>query len=301
MEIAKVSPANNVFTLPTQEQKDRAARWFMELRNLICAELELIEKEYAEQTNATGPLPTFQFKNWSRNTPDNLPGGGGTMGLIKGRVFEKGGVNISTTFGHFSPEFRTQIPGASDTGVFWATGISLVMHPANPNVPPVHMNTRHIITTRGWFGGGADLNPILPVEADTKAFHARLKEACDKHSPDYYEKYSAWCDEYFFNKHRGEPRGVGGIFYDYHDTGDWDADFAFTQDVGKAFLDIYPKLVRKHMVDTFTEQDKLTQSIKRGRYAEFNLVYDRGTKFGLMTGGNTEAILMSLPPEAKWV
>lgn len=301
MKSAQIAPQPDGFTQPTQEQKERAAIWFKELRDKICAELELIEQEYAQQHKLTGPLPTFQKKSWDRATPDNLPGGGGVMGMIKGNVIQKGGVNISTTYGHFSPEFRTQIPGAAETGAFWASGISLVIHPSNPNVPPVHMNTRHIVTSRGWFGGGADLNPILPVDADTAAFHARLKAACDAHSPDYYAKYKAWCDEYFFNKHRAEPRGVGGIFYDYHDTGNWDNDFAFTRDVGLAFLDIYPKLVRAHMNDTFTEADKLTQSVKRGRYVEFNLVYDRGTKFGLMTGGNTEAILMSLPPEAKWV
>ena len=223
------------------------------------------------------------------------------MSMIKGNVFEKGGVNISTTFGEFSPEFRKQIPGAAETGSFWASGISLVIHPRNPHVPPVHMNTRQIVTTRGWFGGACDLNPVLPNDADTKAFHARLKQTCDAYAPDYYEKYAAWCDEYFFNKHRNEPRGVGGIFYDYHDTGNWDDDFAFTQDIGRAFLDIYPKIVRQHMHDPFTDADKHAQSIKRGRYVEFNLVYDRGTKFGLMTGGNIEAILMSMPPEAKWV
>jgi coproporphyrinogen III oxidase len=307
METASVKSNNTVYTIPTQAQKERATQWFKELRDKICAQLEAIETEYSAAAGAPDvhsshvPPPKFQKKLWDRATSDNLPGGGGMMSMIKGRVIEKGGVNISTTYGHFSPEFRTQIPGAAENGVFWASGISLVIHPVNPHVPPVHMNTRHIVTSRGWFGGGADLNPILAVEDDTRAFHARLKQACDSYSPDFYEKYSAWCDEYFFIKHRNESRGVGGIFYDYHDTGSWENDFAFTRDVGLAFLDIYPKLVRKHMFDSFTEHDKLQQSIKRGRYAEFNLVYDRGTKFGLMTGGNTEAILMSLPPEAKWV
>ncbi|MDX1923095.1 MAG: oxygen-dependent coproporphyrinogen oxidase [Alphaproteobacteria bacterium] len=313
METSRIQPITAaVHTFPTQEQKERAAAWFKELRDRICAELEKIEAEYASSARAVVPSPDgtermaneparFIKKSWERETPDNLPGGGGVMGQLRGRVFEKGGVNISTTYGHFSPEFRKQIPGAAETGAFWASGISLVLHPTNPHVPPVHMNTRHIVTTRGWFGGGSDLNPNIPNDADTTAFHARLKHACDAHSPDYYEKYKAWADEYFFNKHRNEPRGVGGIFYDYHDSGNWDADFKFTQDVGLAFLDIYPKLVRRHMYDAFTPEDKQQQSIRRGRYVEFNLVYDRGTKFGLMTGGNTEAILMSLPPDAKWI
>jgi coproporphyrinogen III oxidase len=290
MEQARVKPKNNIHTIPTQAQKEQAALWFAELRDKICAEFEAIEEG----------KHTFTRKAWERTTHDNLPGGGGVMSQMRGHIFEKVGVNISAVYGHFSPEFRGQIPGAAETGGFWAAGISVVAHPRNPHVPPVHMNTRHIVTTRGWFGGGSDLNPITANDADTTAFHARLKQTCDAHSPDFYALYKAWCDDYFFNKHRNEARGVGGIFYDYHDTGDWYADFAFTRDVGLAFLDIYPKLVREHMHDAVTDADKHQQGIRRGRYAEFNLVYDRGTKFGLMTGGNVEAILMSLPPDAKW-
>jgi coproporphyrinogen III oxidase len=222
------------------------------------------------------------------------------MSLMKGNVFEKVGVNISTVFGHFSPEFRTQIPGAAETGAFWASGISLVAHLKNPHVPAAHLNTRHIVTSRGWFGGGADLNPVFPDADDTQSFHARLKQACDAHNPAYFPAYQKWCDEYFFITHRNVSRGAGGIFYDNQDSGNWGDDFALTRDVGLAFLDIFPTIVRKNMLKPFTEADRHALSLYRGRYAEFNLVYDRGTKFGLMTGGNPEAVLMSLPPEAKW-
>ncbi len=290
----------NIASLPTDGQKEQASLWFTQLRDSICAEFEKIETEYAhtEQTGAEGAK--FQRTSWQRATPDGAPGGGGVMSLLKGRVFEKAGVNISTVYGHFSPEFRAQIPGAEKDGAFWACGVSLVVHPMNPYVPAVHMNTRHIITSRGWFGGGADLTPVFPNATDTAAFHARMKDACDAHDPGYYAHYKNWCDEYFFIRHRNEARGVGGIFYDYHDSGNWARDFAFTQDVGRAFLDIYPRLVRARMQDAFGETEKKAQRIKRGRYAEFNLVYDRGTRFGLMTGGNIDAILMSLPPEASW-
>jgi coproporphyrinogen III oxidase len=281
---------------PSQAQKEAGAIWFAELRDKICAAFEAIEHDFAAGQNPA----TFTRKAWDRSTPDGLPGGGGVMSLMKGNVFEKVGVNVSTVYGHFSPEFRAQIPGAEKDGIFWASGISLVAHPKNPKVPAVHMNTRHIVTSKGWFGGGADLTPSCPFEADTAAFHARLKQACDAHGSDYYEHYRKWCDEYFFIRHRNEPRGVGGVFYDYHNSGNWDADFAFTRDVGLAFLDVYPKLVRGRMNEAFDETDKKAQLVKRGRYAEFNLVYDRGTRFGLMTGGNIEAILMSLPPEAAW-
>jgi coproporphyrinogen III oxidase len=222
------------------------------------------------------------------------------MALLKGRVFEKAGVNVSTVHGEFSPEFRSQIPGAETDPRFWASGISVVIHPRSPHIPAAHMNTRHIRTTKGWFGGGADLTPVFPVEQDTADFHAALKGACDAHGADYYPRFKKWCDEYFFLKHRNEPRGVGGIFYDYHDTSDFERDFAFTRSVGEAFVAIYPALARRHLKETWTPEQRQAQLVKRGRYVEFNLLYDRGTLFGLKTGGNVEAILMSLPPEVAW-
>lgn len=274
------------------DQQTAARHWFESLRTRICAAFEAIERE-------AGSDATFDYTPWDRVDPSGEPGGGGVRGVMKGKVFEKVGVNVSTVGGTFEGEFGKTIHGAGDDPRFFATGISLVAHMANPHVPAVHMNTRFLRTTKQWFGGGADLNPPLPVESDTADFHATLQAACDAHGADYYPRFKAWADDYFYIPHRKVHRGVGGIFYD-HLEGDFDADFAFTRAVGEAFLDAYPRIVRRRMNDAFDAQDEARMLEWRGRYAEFNLVYDRGTLFGLKTGGNIDAILMSLPPRANW-
>ena len=288
-----------------QEKQEITSSWFKELRDKICAEFEVIEKEYFISQNKPfaleyQDLPKFNRKNWDRKDETNSDGGSGEISLMKGNVFEKVGVNFSKVYGDFSEQFRSQIPGTEKSGKFWASGISLVAHMRSPLVPAVHMNTRFICTEKTWFGGGADLNPMFEDKEDAKDFHKAFKIACDKADPEYYKKFKEWCDEYFFIKHRNVARGVGGIFYDYINTENFDNDFNFTKDVGLAFLEIFPKLVRRHMFKAWTKDQREHQLRKRGFYAEFNLVYDRGTKFGLMTNGNTEAILMSLPPIAKW-
>lgn len=278
-------------------QTARARAWFESLRDRICAEFENIEAE-------AGSAAKFDYASWHREEDGNPDPGGGTRGLMKGQVFEKVGVNVSTVYGTFAPEFAQTIHGAgADNPGFTATGISLVAHMANPHVPAVHMNTRFLTTSKAWFGGGGDLNPPIPYDTDTAEFHATFKAACDAHGADYYDRFKKWADDYFFIPHRGVHRGVGGIFYDHLDCGDeaaFEANFAFTRDVGEAFLDVFPKLVRRRLATEFTPQDKARQLEWRGRYAEFNLVYDRGTLFGLKTGGNVDAILMSLPPVAEW-
>ncbi|TAL28942.1 MAG: oxygen-dependent coproporphyrinogen oxidase [Alphaproteobacteria bacterium] len=287
-------------------RKETAAAWFASLRDQICAAFEKIEDDLTG-THHDLPAGRFERQPWSRADAKRKDGketdgdlqGGGVMSIMRGRVFEKVGVNISTVYGTFSSEFRKNIPGAAETGAFWASGVSLVAHMRSPLVPAVHMNTRHIVTSKGWFGGGADLTPMYPDEKDTADFHAALRKACDRHDAAYYPKFKKWCDEYFFLPHRNEPRGTGGIFYDYLENG-WEKDFSFTQDVGRAFIDAYVPLVRRHMDRPWTPEQREHQLVRRGRYVEFNLLYDRGTQFGLKTGGNTEAILMSMPPEVKW-
>ncbi len=279
------------------DHKAQATTWFADLRDLLCSRLEALETRAAPQDLNRDFAPMlFERTSWERPG-----GGGGTMSVLReGRVFEKAGVNISTVHGEFSEEFRARIPGAAEDPRFWAAGISVVIHPRSPLVPIAHMNTRMIVTTQGWFGGGGDLTPVFPDPGETEEFHTAFKVACDAHDPSFYPKYKKWCDEYFFLPHRGEARGVGGIFYDNHDTGDWDSDFAFTRDVGQAFVDVYPEIAAAKMDLSWTAEQKHAQKVKRGRYVEFNLLYDRGTLFGLKTGGNVEAILMSLPPDVAW-
>jgi coproporphyrinogen III oxidase len=284
---------------PLDEQQQAARIWFESLRDRICAEFEAIERE-------AGSDSAFAFTPWDRTDPNGEPGGGGVRGQMNGRVFEKVGVNVSTVGGRFSPEFAASIHGAQDDPSFFATGISLVAHMANPHVPAVHMNTRFLATTKRWFGGGADLNPAIPKDEDTEAFHARLRAACAAHDPTFYPRFSKWAEDYFQLPHRGVPRGVGGIFYDHLECAEpgegpsFEDNFAFTREVGEAFLDIFPKIVRARRDTPFDDNDMRRLLEFRGRYVEFNLLYDRGTLFGLRTGGNIDAILMSLPPLAAW-
>ena len=280
---------------PDPDRCDRAATWFAALRDHICAAFEAIEDEFAVEHPEDGPAGRFERAPWQRPG-----GGGGTISVMRGRVFEKVGVNISTVSGEFSPEFRNDIPGAAADPRFWAGGISLVAHMRSPLVPAVHLNTRHIVTSKAWFGGGSDLTPIYPDADAEQMFHAALAAACAGYDPDCHARFKAWCDEYFFLEHRGEARGAGGIFFDYLDSGDWQRDFAFVRAVGEAFLEVYPAIVRLRMRLPWTDEQRRHQLVRRGRYVEFNLLYDRGTRFGLKTGGNVEAILMSLPPVAAW-